>query len=72
MNSAELKNIQAPIKEQYKSNPSAALITLKAKGKVGDNISCSVDTGHALVEAGLHPATAVSASWPCPRQYQLI
>ena len=57
MNATELKNLQAPLKEQYKSNPESAVITLKASGKIGEGISCKVDTGKALVEAGLHPAT---------------
>ena len=57
MNATELKNLQAPLKEQYKSNPESAVITLKASGKIGEGISCKVDTGKAMVEAGLHPAT---------------
>jgi uncharacterized OsmC-like protein len=57
MNAEELKKIQSPLKEKYKENAVAALITLKAKGKVGENISCKVDTGRAILEAGLHPAT---------------
>src|SRR5690348_16724636 len=57
MNSDELKKIQAPLKEKYKENATAAFITLKAKGKVGENISCKVETGRAIMEAGLHPAT---------------
>ncbi|HSB92554.1 MAG TPA: OsmC family protein [Flavitalea sp.] len=57
MNVTELKNLQAPLKEQYRSNPESAIITLKAKGNVGEGVSCKVDTGRALIEAGLHPAT---------------
>lgn len=57
MNLTELKNLQAPLKEQYKSNPESAIITLKAKGKVGEGISCKIETGKAMIEAGLHPAT---------------
>jgi uncharacterized OsmC-like protein len=57
MNLTELKNLQAPLKEQYKSNPESAIITLKAKGKVGEGISCKIETGKAIIEAGLHPAT---------------
>ncbi len=57
MNAAQLKKIQAPLKEKYKENASAALITLKAKGKIGESISCTIDTGRAILEAGLHPAT---------------
>ena len=57
MNSDQLKKIQAPLKEKYKEDADAALITLKANGKIGENISCKVDTGRAIMEAGLHPAT---------------
>ena len=57
MDSIELKNLQAPLKEKYRIEPSSALITLKAEGKVGEGISCSVETGRAIIEAGLHPAT---------------
>jgi len=57
MNVTELKNLQAPLKEQYKSNPESAVITLKANGNLGEGISCKVETGRAMIEAGLHPAT---------------
>ena len=57
MNATELKNLQAPLKEKYREEPASAIITLKAQGKVGEGISCKVETGKALVEAGLHPAT---------------
>jgi uncharacterized OsmC-like protein len=53
----ELKSIQAPLKEQYKNSPTDALITLKAKGSLGEGVTCSIQTGKALVQAGLHPAT---------------
>lgn len=49
--------MQAPLKDKYKTEPGAALITLKAKGSLGEGITCKVDTGRALAEAGLHPAT---------------
>src|SRR5687768_5479758 len=65
MNSEELKNIQAPIKEKYREQPEAAIITLKAKGKIGEGISCKVDTGKSLVEAGLHPATGGTGALSC-------
>ncbi len=52
-----LKALQNPLKEQYREQPESALITLKAQGKLGENVTCSVQTGKALVEAGLHPAT---------------
>jgi len=57
MTTEELKQLQAPIKEKYRTEPESAIITLKAKGKLGDGISCSVETGKALSTAGLHPAT---------------
>jgi uncharacterized OsmC-like protein len=58
MDAAELRAIQAPIKERYKKDPKAGLITLKAKGSLDDtNIACRVETGRALATAGLHPAT---------------
>ncbi|MGB9261256.1 MAG: OsmC family protein [Pseudolabrys sp.] len=58
MDAAELRAIQAPIKERYKNDPKAGLITLKAKGSLdGTNIACKVETGRALATAGLHPAT---------------
>lgn len=58
MESDELRGIQAPLKERYREDPTQALIMLEATGDLsGDGVSCSVDTGRALVEAGLHPAT---------------
>ena len=57
MNATELKNLQAPLKEKYRNEPESAVITLKAQGKIGEGISCKVETGKAMVEAGLHPAT---------------
>ncbi len=58
MDSAKLRALQAPFKEQYKESPKSAVITLKADGTLGEEgITCSVDTGKAIVEAGLHPAT---------------
>jgi len=65
MNSTDLKKIQTPLKEKYREYPGSALITLKAKGKVGENISCKVDTGRALIAAGLHPATGGSGMLAC-------
>ena len=57
MKTEELKAIQTPIKERYKAQPDAALITLKAHGRLGEGVTCSVQTGKALATAGLHPAT---------------
>ncbi len=57
MKAEELRFLQQPLKERYKEKPQAAVITLKAEGRLGEGITCNVDTGKALVEAGLHPAT---------------
>jgi uncharacterized OsmC-like protein len=57
MKADELKSLQAPIKERYRQQPETASITLHAKGKIGEGVTCNVATGKALVEAGLHPAT---------------
>src|ERR1700704_6716562 len=65
MNSTELKNLQAPLKEKYRTDPGSAIITLKAEGKVGEGISCKVETGRAIVEAGLHPATGGTGMLAC-------
>ena len=65
MTSAELKSLQAPLKEQYKEQPGAAIITLKAQGKIGEGISCKVETGRALIVAGLHPATGGDGLLAC-------
>lgn len=66
MNAEELQEIQAPIKDGYRSDPASAVITLRAEGLLDDvNISCSVDTGRAIVEAGLHPATGGDGTFAC-------
>ena len=58
MNEKRLRSLQAPLKDRYRADPDAALITLEAEGRLGDeNITCKVSTGKAMVEAGLHPAT---------------
>jgi uncharacterized OsmC-like protein len=57
MNADELRSLQAPIKERYRDRPDAAHITLHAQGRIGEGLTCKVETGKALVEAGLHPAT---------------
>ena len=58
MKADELRALQAPLKERYRETPGAALITLRAQGRLGDaGLTCKVETGRALVEAGLHPAT---------------
>lgn len=66
MNAAELRAIQAPIKERYKTDATAARITLRAKGALDDSlIACKVETGRALAVAGLHPATGGSGLELC-------
>jgi uncharacterized OsmC-like protein len=65
MNVTELKSIQAPLKEQYRERPETAIITLKAKGNLSEGISCKVETGKAIVEAGLHPATGGTGMLAC-------
>ena len=66
MDAAELRAMQAPLKERYKSKPEAAYITLKAKGTLDDTaIACKVETGRALAVAGLHPATGGSGLELC-------
>ena len=65
MNRDELRALQQPLKEQYKTDPNRALITLRAEGALGEGLSCRVDTGRALVEAGLHPATGGTGFAAC-------
>lgn len=57
--------VQAPLKERYRTEPAAALITLKAEGRIGERVTCRIDTGKALVEAGLHPATGGTGMYAC-------
>jgi len=64
MNPDQLKSLQAPLKQQYKDDPAAALVTLRAEGHA-TGLSCKVATGKALVEAGLHPATGGDGSLAC-------
>ncbi len=66
MNRAQLQAVQAPLKSRYREDPGAALVTLRAAGEVGgEGIACSVATGRALVEAGLHPATGGDGLQAC-------
>ena len=64
-NAAELRSLQGPIKERYRNQPNTALVTLRAEGKIGQGVTCNVQTGKALVEAGLHPATGGTALSVC-------
>ena len=57
MKSEELRTIQAPLKARYREDPESALVTLKAHGRIGEGVTCKLETGKALVQAGLHPAT---------------
>ena len=65
MKAQELKSSQAPIKQRYRDEPKTASITLRAKGKIGEGVTCNVQTGKALVEAGLHPATGGTGLSAC-------
>jgi uncharacterized OsmC-like protein len=57
MDTNELRSRQAPLKKQYQENPEAARVTLKAQGKIGEGVTCTIDAGRVLAQAGLHPAT---------------
>lgn len=65
MDATQLRSLQAPLKEKYRSDPGSAVVTLSATGNLGEEISCSVETGRALVEAGLHPATGGTGMLAC-------
>jgi len=66
VDSDELRRVQAPLKDRYRSDPSAAIITLHADGELGsEDVSCSVETGRSIVEAGLHPASGGGGALAC-------
>jgi uncharacterized OsmC-like protein len=65
MKSEELRAIQAPLKEHFRQEPESALVTLKAQGRIGEGVTCKIQTGKALVEAGLHPSTGGSGLELC-------
>lgn len=65
MDAAKLKALQAPLKSRYQEQPEAAVVTLSAQGDLAEGVACKVDTGRALVEAGLHPATGGSGTQAC-------
>jgi len=65
MNRDELRAIQAPIKQRYRDEPGSAMVILKAEGKLGEGVSCNVETGRALVEAGLHPSGGGNGMQAC-------
>src|SRR5258708_36441879 len=66
MDRGELRELQAPLKSAYREDPASALITLRAEGRLGsEDVSCSVATGRAMVEAGLHPNSGGDGSFAC-------
>jgi uncharacterized OsmC-like protein len=65
MNSTELRAVQAPLKQRYKDDPQAGTITLRAEGRIGEGVTCRVQTGKTLVEAGLHPMTGGDGASAC-------
>jgi uncharacterized OsmC-like protein len=65
MNADELRSLQAPLKTQFREHPETALVTLHAEGRLGENVTCKIETGKARVEAGLHPATGGNGSSAC-------
>src|SRR6185503_17500668 len=65
MNSEDLRALQKPFKDKYRGAPEAALITLRAQGRIGEGLTCKVETGKAMVAAGLHPATGGSGASAC-------
>ncbi len=65
MNTEELKSLQAPLKEKYRAQPEAGRVTLRAEGRMGEGLTCKIETGQALVEAGLHPATGGNGLSAC-------
>ena len=65
MDAEKLRRMQGPLKTRYRERPQAALVTLRARSRLGEGISCRLETGRALVEAGLHPATGGSGEQAC-------
>jgi uncharacterized OsmC-like protein len=66
MDADDLRKVQSPLKDRYRADPAAAVLTLRAEGSLGEaDVSCSVATGRALVEAGLHPATGGDGTLAC-------
>ncbi|MGA8258856.1 MAG: OsmC family protein [Arenicellales bacterium] len=65
MDANSLRGLQAPLKNLYREDPAKALITLKARGRIGENVTCKVETGRAIAEAGLHPATGGDGTALC-------
>lgn len=65
MDAEALKALQAPLKNRYKDDPAAAMVTLSAEGEIGEGVTCSVATARAVIDAGLHPATGGSGVHAC-------
>lgn len=65
MKAEELRSLQQPLKTRYREQPQTALFTLKAQGRIGEGVTCNIQTGRALVEAGLHPATGGNEMTVC-------
>jgi uncharacterized OsmC-like protein len=65
MNAEEIRRLQAPLKSRYRDQPEAARITLRAQGRLGQGVTCKIETGQGLVAAGLHPATGGSGLSAC-------
>jgi uncharacterized OsmC-like protein len=65
MQAQELRNLQEPLKQRYRETPESAVVTLRAQARIGEGITCKVETGKGLVEAGLHPATGGSGLAAC-------
>ena len=65
MNADELRSLQTPLKAQYRERPETALVTLTAEGRVGENMTCKIESGKARVVAGLHPATGGDGQSAC-------
>ena len=65
MTADELRSLQAPLKAQYRERPETALITLHAEGRIGENVTCKIESGKARIEAGLHPATGGDGESAC-------
>jgi len=65
VDASALKALQVPLKDKYRANPETAVVTLEAEGRIGEGVTCSVQTGKALVQAGLHPATGGTGLHAC-------
>src|SRR6202171_2647380 len=65
MNADEIRSLQAPIKKRYRERPESALVTLRAEGRIGEGVTCKLETGKGLVEAGLHQATGGDGLGAC-------